>query len=82
MAGVSGQRKGNKESRKHTVALRHCRELTVLAEGNEGRNTTKDFLHFLSIAGGSRTELETQHTRINMEQVFRYYSENVRLIIL
>ncbi|MBQ7169625.1 MAG: four helix bundle protein [Synergistaceae bacterium] len=53
-----------------------------MAEGNEGRNTTKDFLHFLSIAGGSRTELETQHTRINMEQVFRYYSENVRLIIL
>ncbi|MBQ6972273.1 MAG: four helix bundle protein [Synergistaceae bacterium] len=30
-----------------------------IAEG-QARNTTKDFLHFLAIANGSRTELETQ----------------------
>ena len=30
-----------------------------IAEG-QGRNSTKDFIHFLSIARGSQTELETQ----------------------
>ncbi|MBR0150966.1 MAG: four helix bundle protein [Synergistaceae bacterium] len=30
-----------------------------IAEG-QARSSTKDFLHFLSIANGSRTELETQ----------------------
>lgn len=49
-----------------------------IAEG-QGRSTTRDFLHFLSMAQGSLMEVETQ---ITIAQRLRYLNEQVETQLL